>query len=851
MTGDERKIRQLAAAVADGLPVDWRQAETTSDDESERAVVQQLRLLASLADVHRTGEATVADDGWSGSGSMPPEGDTEPTQWGPLEIRELVGSGGYGTVYRAWDPQLHREVALKLLNDDRASDPIFQQSVIAEGRRLARVRHQNVIAVYGADSNSGRVGFWMEFLEGQTLKQWLDSQGALNSREATLIGIELCRALAAVHAAGLVHRDVKAQNVMREAGGRTVLMDFGTGSETGQRARLAGTPLYMAPELFTGSIPSHLSDIYSLGVLLFYLVSNEFPVAGATLDVIKRAHSAGTRRTVRDVRPDLPSAFVRVVDRALSPDPAARPATAGALEAELAASLELHVESARRRQDASGVWRHWRWWVMATGLILAVLGSFWMSGLIPGTHVIVPLKASQVRSLAVLPLENLSGVSQDYFSNGMTELLTANLSKLQDLQVIARSSVMKYKDGTTPPREVADALHVDALIQGSVLRDGDHLRVTANLVSGRDQTSLWAEVYEGDVHDAFALQSKVAQDIARSINLRLSPQDQQKLSATHGTGNDQARDEYLRGWAAAEPATVEGAQQAIVHFEKAITLDPAYADAYSGVAQAYWSLNLNFGQLSPLEAYTKARTAALKALELDDTVATAHYTLGKLQFTYEWDFAAADASFHRALDLDPNNADAHEQYGWYLASRGRLDEALREMQRGCVLDPLLHTRRSALAAVLYYMGRQQDALQTLNEALALSKDPGWLRIQFARVYAAKGMADEALAQLAPTAAWKPTFRIQAERARILAQAGRRREARALLDDLESRPESEAAPDSLAFVHFALGDKDGGFDLLDRAVSQRLPGALWIKVDPRFDTVRTDPRFARLVERVGI
>ena len=357
MTADERKIRQLAAAVADGLPVDWRQAETTSDDESERAVVQQLRLLASLADVHRTGEATVADDGWSGSGSMPHEGDTEPTQWGPLEIRELVGSGGYGTVYRAWDPQLHREVALKLLNDDRASDPIFQQSVIAEGRRLARVRHQNVIAVYGADSNSGRVGFWMEFLEGQTLKQWLDSQGALNSREATLIGIELCRALAAVHAAGLVHRDVKAQNVMREAGGRTVLMDFGTGSETGQRARLAGTPLYMAPELFTGSIPSHSSDIYSLGVLLFYLVSNEFPVAGATLDVIKRAHAAGTRRTVRDVRPDLPSAFVRVVDRALSPDPAARPATAGALEAELAASLELHVESARRRQDASGVWR--------------------------------------------------------------------------------------------------------------------------------------------------------------------------------------------------------------------------------------------------------------------------------------------------------------------------------------------------------------------------------------------------------------------------------------------------------------------------------------------------------------
>ncbi len=238
-------------------------------------------------------------------------------------------------------PQLTRDVALKLLNVEHADAQAFERSVITEGRLLARVRHPNVIAVYGADSHDGRVGFWMEFLEGQTLKQWVDAHGRMSSREAAIVGIDICRALAAVHGAGLVHRDVKAQNVMREAGGRTVLMDFGTGAESGRAARLAGTPLYIAPELFADAPATPRTDIYSVGVLLFYLVSGSFPVSGVTLSDIRQAHASGRRQTLRDVRPDLPAAFVRVVDRALSPDPAGRPATAGALEADLTTSLEL------------------------------------------------------------------------------------------------------------------------------------------------------------------------------------------------------------------------------------------------------------------------------------------------------------------------------------------------------------------------------------------------------------------------------------------------------------------------------------------------------------------------------
>jgi len=242
MTDDER-LRMLAAAVADGVPIDWRQAESTAADD-ERELVRQFKVLATVANIHRNDEGTRtagADDAaWAGD----PEAID---RWGSLELRELVGRGGYGTVYRAWDPQLTRDVALKLLNVEHADAQAFERSVITEGRLLARVRHPNVIAVYGADSHDGRVGFWMEFLEGQTLKQWVDAHGRMSSREAAIVGIDICRALAAVHGAGLVHRDVKAQNVMREDGGRIVLMDFGTGREIDAmpphgKAEMVGTP---------------------------------------------------------------------------------------------------------------------------------------------------------------------------------------------------------------------------------------------------------------------------------------------------------------------------------------------------------------------------------------------------------------------------------------------------------------------------------------------------------------------------------------------------------------------------------------------------------------------------------
>jgi serine/threonine protein kinase/tetratricopeptide (TPR) repeat protein len=851
MTNEDR-LRALVAAVADGTPVDWERAESSAHTDEERAVIRQLRLIATLSEVSRGDEGThTVDADASTSRSQPSV--PMPERWGPLQLRELVGSGGYGTVFRAWDSQLAREVALKLLNPDRAAEPTFEQSVIDEGRRLARLRHPNVIDVYGADTHDGRVGFWMEFLEGQTLKQWFDTHGPMSSREATLIGIDVCRALAAVHAAGLVHRDVKAQNVMRAAGGRTVLMDFGTGVETGEVARLAGTPLYMAPELLGGGPATPKSDLYSVGTLLFYLVSGEFPVGGASFAHIKAAHASGTRKTVRDVRPDLPAAFVKVVDRALSPDPAARPATAGALEAELAASLELPADTTPPPIPLPGPDRAGRrsgYLLMGLAASAALVGALWASGIVPGSWSRPATTASHVRSLAVLPLENLSGADQDYFSDGMTDLLTTNLSKLGALRVIARGSVMRYKGGHVAPRDIAAALNVDAVIQGSVLRDGNRIRITAQLVSGADESTLWAETYDRDVLDAFTLQSDLARDIARGINLSLTPKEQAGLQASAvAPRNVQAQEEYLKGWTALEPRSGNSVADALTHFENAVRIDPTYAQAYSSIAYAY-SLESALATLSGDEAYSRARSAAMRALDLDSSQSAAYYALGLVQFNHDWDWAAASSSFQHAIDLDPGNADAHSQYGEFLTAQGRFTEALAEMRRAREIDPMNHVRRAGVAMVLFYLGRYPEAEAELGQILAISRKMGVAKFALGRVYAAEGRTAEALAMFSePDAPQEARF--LCERARVLVLAGRAREARQLLRQIEASPESERILDAISIIYIALGERDTAFALLNRAIDSRLPYAVWIKVDPRFAPVHSDPRFAVLLRRIGL
>ncbi|HXH07747.1 MAG TPA: serine/threonine-protein kinase, partial [Vicinamibacterales bacterium] len=332
MSADGRSgLVDLAASVADGTAVDWEAAEREAADPRERRLVRQLRVLSHIAEVHRT--LVPADEPVRPAGAMP-------ATWGPLAVLDRVGAGSSAEVFLAVDTQLHREVALKLLASGVSARA--EARLLEEARLLARVRHPNVVIVHGAERHEGRAGLWMEFIRGFTLEDLLRRSGPFGPRETCAIGTDVCQALAAVHAAGLVHGDVKAQNVMREQGGRIVLMDFGTGGrldEAGQAPRAGGTPLYMAPEVLAGAPPTVRSDVYSVGVLLYHLVSGSFPVTGGSIEELREAHRRGVRRPLRDVRPDLPAAFIEVIERATATDPSARYESAGALEAALRSVL--------------------------------------------------------------------------------------------------------------------------------------------------------------------------------------------------------------------------------------------------------------------------------------------------------------------------------------------------------------------------------------------------------------------------------------------------------------------------------------------------------------------------------
>jgi serine/threonine-protein kinase len=879
MADAEQHISEVAGAIGDGLPVDWNAVELTPMSVNERRLIAELRVLEDLHRVHQhleptdpvdplksIGETTsrASSDAVAEAGGADTNADTasEPIlrMWGPLEIRGVLGQGGFGVVYRAWDPHLAAEVALKVLTRDSS----VGASVIEEAHLLARVRHPNIVSIYGADRRDGQVGLWMELVRGRTLKQVLLERGAFGAREAALIGLDLTRALAVVHAAGLVHRDVKPHNVMREEGGRIVLMDFGAGVEwaeltDGPLHKYAGTPLYMAPELFDHRHPTPQSDLYSLGVLLYHVVTGTYPLQGSSPEDLQAAHQRGERRRLRDVRPDLPTEFVRIVERATDTDPAKRYASAGELEADLVqfavrderkiggpVATRAIVPAPRRRFMRAGG-------LGAAAVALLVVLAF----LIPKFRAWrTPATASPMRfrSLAVLPVVNMSGdASQEFFADGMTELLIADLSMIGSLKVISRTSVMSFKSSHKPLPEIARELKVDGVIESSVVRSGDRMRVTVKLIEAGTDFDLWSQHYESDVSDVLGLDGAIVQRIAREIGAVLSPPLRQRLTATRKVAVD-AQDEYLRGRYAANKYTEAGFREALEHFEKAVKLDPDYSLAFIGLSNAHRALaNRSNAPLND-EHYQLAHDAASRALALDGGAPGAHLALANTEWYWRWNWSTAQAEFARALDLNANDPEAHQQYAWFLAARGDIPAALEHAQKARELDPLANIRRTATAGILYYGRRYPEAVTELRAALAREPNLVAGRVGLGRTYAAMGMFDEALAEM--THAIELSNRdpgMVAELGRIYAQAGRTADADAILRDVESMTAQgrHIGAESFAGLYGTLGDRNRALTFLEEGVRQRAPGLLWLKVDPRFDNLRSDPRFGALLKAGGI
>ena len=851
MSRPDAALLALAESIADGAAVDWDAAEATAAPE-ERAVIRQLRILSDLASLHRSIPAPVDE-----TTSMARKTSAAPAigSWAHLALIERLGGGTSGDVYRAWDRHLEREVALKLLRAERPDDNLNTSRIANEGRLLARIRHANVVCVHGVAVHDQRVGLWMELVRGVTLEQQLATSGPFSAREATMIGVDLCRALAAIHVAGLIHRDVKAQNVMREDGGRIVLMDLGTGREADSRGlrgirELAGTPLYLAPEIFAGAPASALTDVYSVGVLLYRLVTGSFPVRAATVDELEARHAEGALVHLRDMRADLPSAFVRVIDRAIAPEPAKRYQSAGELEAALLDSL---LESTApivtatppdADQDRS---RRWSRAAAIAGavaaLLIAVVGWPSIRGRLPVAA------ASGIHSVAVLPLVNVSAdPRQEYFADGITDELIAALSTMPNVTVISRTSVMQFKGSSKTVAEIAQALHVDAVLEGSVrVIDGGspsaaaprRIRLNARLMYAGSDSPVWSRTFEAVGDEATALHRQVVAAIAeRTVNRWVGRAPQS------GLPDFTAYDLYLRGRFAFNARSKEGLEQAIQYFQQAIARDPEYAKAYAGLADAYTMLAAY--QIAPYpDDIARAQQAATRALELDPTLGEAHASLA-LVYDDRLDWDRADAEFKRAIDLNPGYANAHHWYATHLSQRGLFADAYKQLDVAQTLDPLSAHIVGARAVLLLLGRRYADAIAEADKALQLDGRLIRMRITIARAYMLQHDFDRAAAALDAAAAIDRTDNdVPVYTACMMALSGRPDEARRIAGELadQNRTAQTVHAVDIAAIYASLGDRDATMTWLTRAREARDPWVGYAKFDPFFDPLRSDPQFS--------
>ena len=800
---DDPLLVKLAGAIADGTEPDWQSVASSVGSREQRQLVEDLRLIADLAAVHRGStvvpSATAADARESGG-----------ARWGPLELRHKIGSGRFATVFLAWDPVLEREVAVKLLGETGRSTEIIQ-----EARLLARVRHPNVVAVYGVDQYDSVVGLWMEFVDGLTLTRVLATRGVLGPREAALMGIDLCRAVAAVHKAGLVHRDIKAQNVMREAGGRIVLMDFGAGEIRAGRTpgRMTGTPLYLAPELFDSPTATIASDIYSVGVLLFHLVSMGWPVTGATLEEIAAAHAEGRRQRLADLRPDLPGRFVRAVERALERDPAHRYRSSGEMQQELVSALELESP-----------------WDAAESVAAA-------------------RPPARTSSVAVLPFSNL-GPDQDleYFCNGLAEELLTGLAKVPGLRVASRTSAFRVAQTETDIRSVCRQLSVDSVLEGTVRKAGERVRITAQLVSAADGCHLWSEGYDRPLEDVFAVQEEIAHSVVDRLKVSLGEFLRQPLIRRH-THNARAYQSYLKGRFYWTRRYHGGLVTALDHFKKAIEEDAGYALAYAGLADAYSFMGI-YAVQRPRSAFAQAAVAVARAMALDPDLPEAHTSLAFIKLANDWDLREAAREFTRALELDPGQAVTRIYRSWLMVLQGDVASALGEVRTAQEIEPLSPLVNAGAGHTLYLARRYNEAITECEKSLEI--DP-----HFILGIHVIGMCHALQGQLAKAIEVGERTVLMSGRApfylgvlgHYYARSGAADTARTILMELEEMASRRyVPPHCMTYIYAGLNDLDSALEW--EAKAHEDGASPFYYVSPLIENLHSNPRHIEYMRQRG-
>jgi eukaryotic-like serine/threonine-protein kinase len=773
-------------------------------------------------------------------------------------ILEKIGAGGMGVVYRAHDGQLGRDVAIKVLPSELLADGAARKRFRKEALALAKLNHPNIETVHEFGSDGGLDFLVTEYVPGVTLDAKL-ATGSLPERQVLSLGIQLAAGLEAAHEGGVVHRDLKPSNLRVRPDGCLKILDFGLALLLPQAepsvetvslrdaSLQAGTLPYMAPEQLQGETVEGRTDIWAAGVVLYEMATGRRPFGkelstALTAEIINKPPPPPAR-----FRPGLSRRLEDVILKCLEKDPDNRYQSAKELAVDLRRLATSSLVATEPRQPRR---RSTLPFAIAALALLSIIAVFlildlggWRERL--GRPASAPpdniLSSGPVRSLAVLPLENLSSDSQDYFADGMTDELITDLAQISALRVISRTSVMPFKGVRKPLPQIARELNVDAVVEGTVLRSGKQVRITAQLIRAPADKHLWAQSYEVDVRDTFAVQKRVARAIAEQIRIKLTSQEQAVLEKVKVV-NPEAYENYLKGRYFGNKRTADSLKKATFYFNQAIKNDPSYALPHTGLADIYQLFD------SPQLAQEEVK----KALALDDQLAEAHNSRARLLYLFNRDWEGADGEFKRALELNHNYAPAHHWYSMYLALRGRKDQALAEAEKAYALDPLSPVVGANLAKILQEAGQNDKAIEQAKKTLDLEPDSAVTHAVLGIVYQDKRMYSEAIAEYKRALQLGgPPEGIRGLLGYAYAVSGNRSGAEKMIAELKALlPMHKHSALDLAVVFTGLGDRENALYWLEQAQAMHVSDLVEIKQDTRFTELRSDGRFQAVVQSVG-
>jgi serine/threonine-protein kinase len=731
-------------------------------------------------------------------------------------IEEEIGRGGMAAVYLAEDLKHGRKVAIKVLLPDSAHS-YEPQRFLREIRIAARLSHPQILPVHDSGECDGLLYFVMPYAGCDTLRDRLQREGQLPIDAALRITRAVATALDYAHRLNVIHRDIKPENILLQEG-EPVVADFGVATAISaaggdnvyvtDRGFAVGTPAYMSPEQASAERDlDGRSDLYSLACVLFEMLAGQPPFAGSGARATMARHAVEPAPSVRSLRPTVPPAVDRALERALAKAPEERFATMAEFSEALVAPAPPPASESR---------------------------------------------TADRRSIAVLPFVNSSADPEnEYFSDGMTDELITALSKVEGLQVASRTSVFALKNLREDVRTLGRRLNVSTILDGTVRKSGNRIRITVQLSSVEEGRTLWSERYDREMSDVFAIQDEIAGTIVQTLRSTLLG-DLRDPTPVRYTANVKAYSLYLKGRFSWNRRTQEGIKEGIRYFEQAIAEDPGYALAYSGLADSY-ALDLDYRGAPVFEGMERAKAEARKAIALDDSLAEAHTSLGWVTFIYDWDWPGADREFSRAVRLNPRYATARQWYSWFLAAMGRFEEALLQGRTAIELDPASVSIRRSMGWLQYYARHYDDALENLRRALALNPTSEETHRLLGLVYLQQGLYDEAAGSFKEALAHSEQDALAfAGLGHVAARRGRESEARAVLEELHRRARARyVSPVAQAGLYVTLGERDRAFEWIEKAYRDRRGWLAYLKIEPMLDGLREDPRFDRWLERMRL